>query len=70
MSVACMDAGPDCHQGGSVPGIGKGAGGTGLTIHVRAGNRRQEQSIKPLGRDVLLACSCVCTSECTFWGCR
>lgn len=25
-----------CHQGGSVPGFGKGAGGTGLTILVRA----------------------------------
>ena len=36
MSVACMMRAPTCHQGGSVPGVGKGAGGTGLTILVRA----------------------------------
>lgn len=44
-----------------MPGVGKGAGGTGLTIHVRAGNQRQEQSIKSLDWDALLLVSSVYT---------
>lgn len=51
-----------------MPGVGKGAGGTGLTIHVRAGNQRQEQSIKSLDWDALLLVSRVYT-YCTAGRC-